>query len=101
MISVKHLDKYFNKGRQNEIHVIDDMTVELPEKGMVAVFGKSGCGKTTLLRHLKSVLTPHGQHEGVVQFNGVPLADVSERDQSSKIGFVMQNPDSQVVTDKV
>ena len=49
MISVKGLDKFFNRGKQNEVHVINDVSLTLPEKGMVAVFGKSGCGKTTLL----------------------------------------------------
>ena len=67
----------------------------------ITLCGKSGCGKTTLLRHLKTVLTPHGETSGGVQFNGRALSEVSERDQSSLIGFVMQNPDSQVVTDKV
>ena len=67
----------------------------------ITLCGKSGCGKTTLLRHLKTVLTPHGKMDGSVLFNGHVLAEVPERDQSSLIGFVMQNPDSQVVTDKV
>ena len=67
----------------------------------LTVCGKSGCGKTTLLRHLKTVLTPHGVTSGTVMFNGKSIGDVPERDQSSLIGFVMQNPDSQVVTDKV
>ena len=49
MIRIQGLHKYFNKGRQNEIHVIDGIDLELPEKGMTAIFGKSGCGKTTLL----------------------------------------------------
>ena len=49
MIKLNSLHKYFNKGRQNEIHVINDVSLDLPERGMVAIFGKSGCGKTTLL----------------------------------------------------
>jgi len=67
----------------------------------VVLCGKSGSGKTTLLRHLKSVLTPHGRHSGEILFNGVPMEKVSQRDQSGKIGYVMQNPDDQIVTDKV
>ena len=67
----------------------------------IVLCGKSGSGKTTLLRHLKSVLTPHGKRSGEILFNGVPMENVSQRDQSSKIGYVMQNPDDQIVTDKV
>ena len=41
MITLKNLEKYYNKGRQNEIHVINDITLELPDTGMCAVFGVS------------------------------------------------------------
>ena len=72
------------------------------EKGeYVVLCGKSGSGKTTLLRHLKSVLAPHGKKSGEILFNGIPMRQVSQRDQSAKIGYVMQNPDDQIVTDKV
>ena len=76
-----------------------NMTVEKGE--YLVVCGASGSGKTTLLRHLKSVLTPHGQRSGQVLFNGIPLEEVSQAEQSAKIGFVMQDPDDQIVTDKV
>ena len=72
------------------------------EKGeYIVLCGKSGSGKTTLLRQLKSVLAPHGKRTGEILFNGTPLEKVSQRDQSSKIGYVMQDPDDQIVTDKV
>lgn len=67
----------------------------------VLLCGKSGSGKTTLLRHLKSVLMPYGKRSGTVCFCGRPLEQVSPREQAAKIGFVMQNPDDQIVTDKV
>ena len=76
-----------------------DLTIEKGE--YVVLCGKSGSGKTTLLRHLKSVLAPHGKKSGEMLFNGVPMQQVSQRDQSAKIGYVMQNPDDQIVTDKV
>ena len=67
----------------------------------VVLCGKSGSGKTTLLRHLKSVLAPHGKKTGDILFKGIALDQVTKREQSSKIGYVMQNPDDQIVTDKV
>ena len=85
------------KGKES-LHNVN-LTVHKGE--YIVLCGKSGSGKTTLLRHLKSVLIPHGKRSGEILFNGVPMENVSQRDQSSKIGYVMQNPDDQIVTDKV
>lgn len=67
----------------------------------VTVCGKSGCGKTTLLRHLKTVLTPHGKRIGEIYFQGQPIEKTDQRTQASQIGYVLQSPDNQIVTDKV
>jgi len=80
---------------------LDEVSLSIEKGEYIVLCGKSGSGKTTLLRHLKTVLTPHGKRSGEVLFNGVPIAEVSQRDQSAKIGYVMQNPDDQIVTDKV
>ena len=80
---------------------LDNVSISIEKGEYVVLCGKSGSGKTTLLRHLKTVLTPHGKRSGEILFNGVPVEKVSNRDQASKIGYVMQNPDDQIVTDKV
>lgn len=49
MIKLEKVNKYYNKGKKNQIHVIDNTSLELGEKGLVALLGPSGCGKTTLL----------------------------------------------------
>ncbi|MDR1574303.1 MAG: ATP-binding cassette domain-containing protein [Clostridiales Family XIII bacterium] len=67
----------------------------------LALCGPSGCGKTTLLRQLKPDLTPHGARTGAILFEGAPIDALDRRDRSAKIGFVMQNPENQIVTDKV
>ncbi len=67
----------------------------------ITVCGKSGCGKSTLLRHLKPVLAPYGEVSGSVLFEGRDIKNLTHREQSEKIGFVMQSPDAQIVTDKV
>ena len=72
------------------------------EKGeYVVLCGKSGCGKTTLLKHLKPMLTPFGERKGNIFFNGEPIENAPIFDLASKIGFVMQSVEEQIVTDKV
>ncbi len=80
---------------------LEGIHISLQQGEYVVLCGASGSGKTTLLRHLKPVLTPHGRREGQVLLDGVPLNSLSARDQAARIGFVMQNPDDQIVTDKV
>ena len=80
---------------------LDDLTLSVRQGEFLVLCGRSGCGKSTLLRQLKSVLVPAGERIGEIIFEGTPLNEVSQRDQSEKIGFVQQNPDNQIVTDKV
>ena len=80
---------------------LDSVSLTIEKGEYIVLCGKSGSGKTTLLRQLKSVLAPHGKKTGEILFNGMPIEKVSQRDQSAKIGYVMQNPDDQIVTDKV
>ena len=80
---------------------LQDVSLKIEKGEYVVLCGRSGSGKTTLLKHLKSLLTPHGRKSGSVLFNGLPLEQVSPRDQAAKIGYVMQHPEEQIVTDKV
>ena len=80
---------------------IDDVSFTVSQGEFLLICGKSGCGKTTLLRLLKSSLSPCGKISGNVLFNGKKLSEHDAKEQTSSIGFVMQNPDNQVVTDKV
>ena len=77
------------------------VTLSVRRGEFVCLCGKSGCGKTTLVRQLKPVIAPHGARVGRVLFDGAPIEDLSPRDQASRIGFVTQDPDAQIVTDKV
>ena len=78
-----------------------DINLSIEQGEYIVLCGASGSGKTTLLRQLKSVLAPHGEKTGTILFNGIPLEQVSQQEQAAKIGYVMQNPEEQIVTDKV
>ena len=62
MIRLKGVNKYFNKGKRNEIHVINDTTLELEPTGLVALLGPSGSGKTTLLNAIGGLDTVSYTH---------------------------------------
>lgn len=91
----------FSYPTSKEKNSLNEISFSISKGEYVVLCGKSGSGKTTMLRHLKPVLTPHGKRSGEILFNGAPLEKISNRDQAAKIGYVMQNPDDQIVTDKV
>lgn len=85
----------------SEKKALENVSLTIENGEYIVLCGKSGSGKTTLMRHLKSTLTPHGKRSGEIIFEGKLLGEVGVREESAKIGYVMQNPDSQIVTDKV
>ncbi len=84
-----------------ETKTLDGIDLVINQGEFVCICGKSGCGKTTLMRLLKSVLSPSGTVEGEIAFKGSPLSEADQRTQASKIGFVMQDIEGQLVCDKV
>jgi ABC-type lipoprotein export system ATPase subunit/ABC-type antimicrobial peptide transport system permease subunit len=88
MIKINSLHKYFNRGKQNELHVINDITLDLPERGMVAIFGKSGCGKTTLLNVIGG-LDRFGS--GTLCIDGQDIKKNTDDIRNRYIGYIFQN----------
>ena len=86
---------------ESEKKALRNISFTVQQGQFLILCGPSGCGKSTLLRHLKSCLTPHGLFSGEIRYQGKLLADMSQRDQAQQIGYVLQSPENQVVTDKV
>lgn len=97
-ISVKNLS--FAYPAQSAF-ALSHLSFDVREGEFLTVIGASGSGKSTLLRALKPALTPHGSLTGEIDFFGQRLTALDQRRQASEIGFVLQNPDNQIVTDKV
>ena len=86
---------------EQEKAALRDVSLILCRGDFVVLCGPSGCGKTTLLRQFKSAIAPHGRRSGSILFDDVPLEQLDQLAQTTRIGYVQQNPENQVVTDKV
>lgn len=85
----------------SEFRALSEINFLVDEGSFVLLCGQSGCGKSTLLKHFKKELVPHGVREGEVLYCDKPLLDMDKMVSAEEIGFVMQNIDNQIVTDKV
>ena len=86
---------------KSERDALSDVSFTVNAGDFVVLFGETGCGKTTLLRLLKRELSPAGEKSGSVLFRGTALEELDAKAAASEIGFVMQKPETQIVTDKV
>ena len=98
ILSVRDLSFKYELSDKDAIHGV---SFGVEEGDFVAISGPTGCGKSTMLRMLKKELTPMGTQTGTVLLDGVPLSEIDPRTTASSIGFVMQRPEHQIVTDKV
>lgn len=80
---------------------LNDISLRITAGEFVCLCGASGCGKTTLLKMLKPALSPGGELSGKIEFFGEAIENISEREQAARIGYVFQDVENQIVTDKV
>lgn len=80
---------------------LNNISLTVDSGEFVILCGKTGCSKTTLLKMLKPELTPVGELNGKILFGGTPLSELKNEISARKIGFVMQKPENQTVTDYV
>lgn len=92
MVKLEHVNKYFHRRRKNQIHVINDTSLELENRGLVALLGPSGCGKTTLLNVIGGL---DKISSGKVFINGQKLtgrtAGRVDKIRNLNVGYIFQN----------
>lgn len=85
----------------SEREVLSDISFAAQAGEYITICGATGCGKTTLLRQLKREIAPRGALSGQILLNGKPLGELSTAESAARIGYVAQNPETQIVTDRV
>ena len=88
ILRIDNAQKYYNRGRENEIHVMNGISLSLPESGMIAIFGKSGCGKTTLLNTIGGL---DSLASGSIEIFGENLANDPDIIRNRYTGYIFQN----------
>ena len=92
MVRLETVNKYFNKSKKNEIHVINETSLHMESKGLVALLGPSGCGKTTLLNVIGGLDKVNG---GRVFVNGQKITGRTsgrvDKIRNLNIGYIFQN----------
>ena len=92
MIRLEKVNKYFNRFKKNQIHVINNTSLELGESGLVAFLGESGCGKTTLLNAIGGL---NRINSGKIFINGKKLPRKcgyrKDKMRTLNIGYIFQD----------
>jgi putative ABC transport system permease protein len=89
MIKVSNLSKSYGSIFTRKTKILNDVSFELPNKGLVAIFGKSGSGKTTLLNIIGGL---DKQDDGYVEIDNVKITNQNrDKIRNKKIGFIFQN----------
>ncbi len=92
MLTLQNVDKYFYRHKSNQIHVINNTSLEFGETGLTALLGPSGCGKTTLLNVIGGLDKPD---RGKIYINGQRItgrtARSVDRIRNLNIGYIFQN----------
>lgn len=92
MVRLEHVNKFFNRRKSNEIHVIKNTSLDMEHSGLIALLGPSGCGKTTLLNVIGGLDKVNG---GRVYINGQKItgrrAGKVDKIRNLNIGYIFQN----------
>ena len=98
LLKIENLSFTYPKATQK---ALDEVSLSLERGSFSLLCGRSGCGKSTLLRLIKRELAPYGEKSGAIFYCGAALEALEPRISAGEIGFVAQNPEEQIVTDKV
>ena len=92
MIEIKNVNKYFNRRKRNQIHIINNTSLNIGDTGLVAILGQSGSGKTTLLNAIGGL---DKINSGKIYINGKKITKrrtgTIDKIRNLNIGYIFQD----------
>ena len=85
----------------NRHRALSDIDLSIERGEFITLMGATGSGKSTLLRLFKPELRQNGELQGTIEYNGTDIAAMDPRESARMVGYVAQDPEEQIVTDKV
>jgi putative tryptophan/tyrosine transport system ATP-binding protein len=96
MISLNHITRIFNKGKENEVKALQDVSLKINDGEFVIIIGVNGSGKSTLLNIIQGSELPN---LGTIEINGTNVTSLPEYRRSRWVARVFQNPNNGTAPD--
>jgi energy-coupling factor transport system ATP-binding protein len=98
MIEIEDVSFTYRTGEADEVPALTDLNLKIEPGQLVAIIGHNGSGKSTLVKLLTAVLYPTA---GTICIDGVPVDKEHQWDVRRKVSVVFQDPDDQLVMNRV
>jgi energy-coupling factor transport system ATP-binding protein len=98
MIELDNVSFTYREGEPDAVAALSDLRLEIEPGQLVAIIGHNGSGKSTLVKLLTAVLYPT---EGTIRIEGVPVDREHRWDVRRKVSVVFQDPDDQLIMNRV
>ena len=101
LVNIKNLSyRYEDNGR----FALKDIDLQIHKGELLAIVGRSGCGKTTLVTHLNGIIRPQGDGDVEFRYGDEVLSTTRKKDIKKirqKVGLVFQYPEYQLFEETV
>src|ERR687898_845151 len=98
MIEIEDVSFTYRTGEADEVPALTDLKLKIEPGQLVAIIGHNGSGKSTLVKLLTAVLYPT---VGTIRIDGVPVDREHQWDVRRRVSVVFQDPDDQLVMNRV
>ena len=98
MIELDNVSFTYRGGQTDAVPALTNVDLKIESGQFVAIIGHNGSGKSTLVKLLTAVLYPT---EGTILVDGVPVDREHRWDVRRKVSVVFQDPDNQLVMNRV